>query len=63
MTNKVLLLPQVINQTGLSRSSIYLKVQKGDFPKQINISERSVGWLQSDIDTWLNKQIQLSITS
>ena len=63
MTNKVLRLPQVINQTGLSRSSIYLKVQKGDFPKQINISERSVGWLQSDIDTWLNKQIQLSITS
>ena len=62
MANKVLRLPQVIECTGLSRSSIYLKIQKGEFPKQIKISERSVGWLYSDIDAWLNKQIQLSIT-
>ena len=63
MTNKVLRLPEVMIQTGLSRSSIYLKIQKGEFPKQIKISDRSVGWLQAHVDDWLNQRIQLSMAS
>ena len=60
MVNKILRLPAVINGVGLSRSSIYLKVSKGEFPKPINLSHRAVGWLESDIDSWLEQQIQKS---
>ena len=60
MTNKIFRLPDVIDQTGLSRSSIYAKIKTGNFPKPIHLSERSVGWLQDDIDNWIEKRIQIS---
>jgi len=50
---KIIRLPQVIERTGLSRSSIYDYINKGTFPKQVNISQRSVGWYESEIDDWL----------
>jgi prophage regulatory protein len=45
--------PQVERKTGLSRSAIYQKVHKGNFPKPINLGERSVGWIESEINAWL----------
>lgn len=58
MTYKILRLPDVINITGLSRSSIYQKISDGDFPKQINISTKSVGWIESEIQKWIADKIQ-----
>ena len=43
--------------TGLSRSSIYAKMADGTFPKAIKLSERSVGWLESEIQAWLHDRI------
>ena len=60
MTQKILRLPEVKKRTGLSRSSIYLKASQGSFPKPYKISERAVGWLQSDIDDWLSNCIKSS---
>ena len=54
MTMKILRLPEVIALTGLSKSSIYSRIQKGLFPKQINLGGRAVGWLQNDIDQWFD---------
>ena len=50
-------LPQVINITGLSRSSIYLAISEGRFPTQINLGARSIGFLESEIITWMEHQI------
>lgn len=44
---------QVEKRTGLSRSTIYLRIQEGTFPKPINLGERAVGWVESEIDAWL----------
>lgn len=44
---------QVIELTGQSRSNIYLLMGKGLFPKSIKLSQRSVGWLQNDINNWI----------
>ena len=54
---KILRLPSVKERTSLSRSTIYFLISKGTFPKQIKIAERAVGWLESDINEWINKQI------
>lgn len=43
--------------TGLSRSSIYAKMEDGSFPKAIKLSERSVGWLEHEIQEWLKNRI------
>ncbi|MEF9926454.1 MAG: AlpA family transcriptional regulator [Massilia sp.] len=42
--------------TGLGRSSIYDKIKRNEFPPPILLGPRAVGWLFSDLDTWLNAQ-------
>ena len=44
---------QVEKRTGLSRSTIYLRIKEGTFPKPINLGVRAVGWLENEIDEWL----------
>jgi prophage regulatory protein len=39
--------------TGLSRSSIYLRVAQGTFPKQVSLGARAVGWRESDVEAWI----------
>jgi len=58
MQNKTISrLPKVIQKTGLSRSTIYALLSRGEFPKPIKLSPRTIGWLESDIDAWLDARI------
>lgn len=56
----ILRLPEVKIRTGLSRSTIYLKIQENTFPPQINLGSHSVGWIESEIDEWLKQRIDAS---
>ena len=56
----VLRLPAVKERTGLSRSSIYLRITNNEFPAPISLGGRAVGWLEEDIDKWLKKKIDES---
>ncbi len=60
VTPRILRLPAVRRRTGLSRSSIYLRISQGRFPKQISLGERAVGWVESEVNEWLNRQIEAS---
>ncbi|MGD0466463.1 MAG: AlpA family transcriptional regulator [Gammaproteobacteria bacterium] len=60
MENTILRLPAVKKCTGLSRSSIYLRIAKGNFPRQISLGTRTVGWIKSEIEAWLSNQIAQS---
>ena len=60
MSTTLLRLPAVQAQTGLSRSTIYLRISRGEFPKQISLGERAVGWLESEINSWVDTRIQES---
>lgn len=57
---RILRLPAVIEKTGKPRPSIYRMIKEGVFPKQIKLGERSVGWLESEVDEWIKKRIQQS---
>ena len=48
---------EVQDKTGLGASSIYSLMAKGQFPKALNLSERRVAWLESDIDLWVSERI------
>ncbi len=51
--------PQVEERTGLSRSTIYLFMDQGDFPKPISLGPRAVGWLENEIQDWLAARIKI----
>ena len=57
MTQRVLRLPDVKSRVGLSRSTIYLAISNGSFPRPIALGKRAVGWRENDIDEWLNERI------
>ena len=56
----LLRLGSVKARTGLSRSSIYLRMGEGTFPKQISLGSRAVGWMDSEIDSWVKSRIHES---
>ena len=60
MTHTILRLPAVKTRTGLSRSTIYLRVSQGTFPKPVNLGVRAVGWVEAEIQEWLQMQIEAS---
>ena len=51
-------LPEVMTQTGLSRSSIYEMISRDEFPRQINLGPRAVGWVAEEILAWIDSKIR-----
>lgn len=60
--SRILRLSSVLDRTGLSRSTLYRKIQLGTFPKQLRISARCAGWRESDVDAWLSNPVLYSRT-
>ena len=60
MTHTMLRLPAVKACTGLSRSTIYLRVAEGTFPKPVSLGGRAVGWLEGEVQEWLQRRIDAS---
>ena len=44
MTHNILRLPAVLADTGLSRSTIYLRIAQGVFTHPVSLGARAVGW-------------------
>ncbi len=42
--DRILRLKTVLERTGLSRSTLYRKVQNSTFPRNVQISVRGTGW-------------------
>ena len=60
MSNKILRLPAVKTKTGLSRSTIYARVSQGTFPAALSLGPNTVGWLEADVEAWIDQQIASS---
>jgi prophage regulatory protein len=49
MTHTILRLPAVKSETGISRSTHYLRISQGLFTKPVSLGPRSVGWPSSEV--------------
>jgi prophage regulatory protein len=49
MVQTLLRLPTVKAETGASRSTIYLRIQQGLWPKPVKLGPRSVAWPASEV--------------
>lgn len=54
---QIIKLKTVCELTTFSSATIYRLIKKGEFPRQIKLSERSSGWLLDDIKKWLEQRI------
>jgi len=60
MVTTILRLPTVKARTGLSRSTIYLRIAEGSFPAPVSLGGRAVGWIEAEVNDWLAKRIEAS---
>ena len=58
MIKKMYRLPEVMDMTGLSRSSIYLRISTNEFPKPVKIGRRAIGWPEDSIIAWQTKMME-----
>jgi prophage regulatory protein len=59
--DRILRLNAVLDRTGLSRSTMYRKMQNGTFPKNVQFSTRYAGWRESAINDWLSNPMFYSV--
>ena len=50
-------LPEVMHLCGLSRSTIYELIRKGEFPPQVSLGGKNVAWLHSEVTAWMAGRI------
>jgi len=60
MENRILRLPEVLAMTGLSRTTVYQYMKDGEFPKQVQLTKRSVGWRLKEIQAFLDSRLMVS---
>ena len=56
-TMRILRREAVTEKTGLERSAIYQRMALGTFPKQVKLSAKAVGWLESEVDAWIASKV------
>ena len=54
---KIIRLRQVMEMTGLGRSTVYKYVSENWFPKPVPLGGRSVGWLESEVFEWMLSRV------
>ncbi len=54
---KILRLPDVMSRLRISRSSLYAKIQRGEFPRPVELGPNSRGWIEAEISEWLASKL------
>ncbi|MBI2603134.1 MAG: AlpA family phage regulatory protein [Deltaproteobacteria bacterium] len=61
MKDRILREPEVLNLTGLSRTTIWRLEKEGSFPRRVKISRQAVGWLFQQIQKWMEQKHEISL--
>jgi prophage regulatory protein len=51
---RILRFPDVVKKTGMSKSDIYGRIRRNDFPEPVQIGPRSVGFVEREVNGWLH---------
>jgi prophage regulatory protein len=58
-TIRLILLKEVLRICGMSRSTLYNNIKERQFQEPIRILARSVAWLQSEVQEWIELKVKL----
>jgi len=56
-TDRIIRLKTVLARTGLSRTTLYRKMNDGTFPRQVKISVHGAGWRESAVNRWITDPV------
>ncbi|SDJ10887.1 helix-turn-helix transcriptional regulator [Billgrantia gudaonensis] len=52
--------PEVRKRTTLSDSALYRLMEKGEFPRPVQLGPRAVAWVEAEVDAWIAARIEAS---
>lgn len=55
---RLIRLKEVIDSTGLARSTIYKYIDEGTFPRSVSLGDRAVAWVESEVQEWILERIE-----
>ena len=58
--NNFIRLPEVLERTGFCKAWIYRLISRNEFPSPIKIGDRAIGFVESEIDAWIDEKIYFS---
>lgn len=57
MSKRIIRLREVKAKVGKGHSSIYEDMNNGNFPKSVPLGKRAVGWIEEEVDRWIDARI------
>ena len=54
--DRIYRLPEVLERTGLKKSSIYAMVEEGRFPPPVQLTPRAIGWHAHEVKAWIRSR-------
>ena len=54
---KLIRLTQVMECTGLARSTVYKFIAEGDFPKPVKLGVRVAAWVEAEVLAWMESKV------
>lgn len=60
MSTTILRLPDVQRRTGLGKTHIYELMEAKAFPESVSLGGRIKGWVDSEVETWIQERIRAS---
>ena len=60
MSSRILKAKEVAERVSISTSQVYRLARDGRFPKPVKITENRSGWLETEVDQWIDECIRRS---
>jgi prophage regulatory protein len=57
VSKRILRRPEVLSKIGLATTQLYELIKKGEFPQPIRIGPRAVGFLEAEVDEWIDERL------
>jgi prophage regulatory protein len=54
---RILRFKAVVQKTGMSKSDIYGRIRRKEFPMPVQLGPRSVGFVETEVNRWLSTLI------
>lgn len=60
MSSRILKAKEVAERVSISTSQVYRLARDGRFPEPVKITENRSGWLETEVDQWIDECIRRS---